>query len=575
MRNRILAAIAAFCAASLWLAGPAAAAKRIALVVGNDDYVNLTKLGKAVNDSRAVGQALEEIGFSVISAENTTRREMNRRMSELDSSIAPGDSVFFFFAGHGVAIGAENYLLPTDIPKPREGEEGLVRDEAHSVDSIIERIRSRGAAVSMIVLDACRDNPFAASGTRNLGSQRGLARVEAPDGVFVLYSAGIGQTALDALGPDDRDQNSVFTRKLVPLLRTTGMTHVALAKTVQQQVDHLASTVHHPQQPAYYDQIIGEIVLKPQQEIVTSQASPTPMSEAAAAWVTVNNSKSIAVLEAYIERFKGTVFADLAQARLDEVKRAQVATLVDRTIAVEAKSEKASDPAATSASEPASVAPEIATVEESGAIAGSETTEIAAIESAPTAEEATEAAQEIDPTLLAQQLQTELARVGCYQGKVDGDWGRRSASALDSFNAATGLELDVSQPTGEALEKVLASQEAICEARTCSEGLELDGDGNCVKPAGSVKKKVIRAKPKSEPKVTRSKPKSEPKVTKARPKSEPKAVKKATTTRKTKTVTTEQPKRKSMMTKSGKFDCAIYGTNTALQDLHRRQGHCE
>ncbi len=204
MRNRILTAFVALGAVLMGLAAPAAAAKRIALVVGNDAYENLTPLGKAVNDLRAVAKALEEIGFTVISGENSTRRDMNKRMSELDASVAPGDTVFFFFAGHGVAIGAENYLLPTDIPKPREGEEGLVKDEAHSVDSIIARIRNRGAAVSMVVLDACRDNPFAASGTRNLGAQRGLARIDTPDGVFVLYSAGIGQTALDALARPTR-----------------------------------------------------------------------------------------------------------------------------------------------------------------------------------------------------------------------------------------------------------------------------------------------------------------------------------------------------------------------------------
>mgnify|MGYP002682385454 CR=1 FL=1 len=102
MRTRILAALAAFAAAALLAVAPAGAAKRIALVVGNDDYESLNKLGKAVNDSRAISQALGDIGFTVILAENATRREMNKRMSELDASIAPGDTVFFFFAGHGV-----------------------------------------------------------------------------------------------------------------------------------------------------------------------------------------------------------------------------------------------------------------------------------------------------------------------------------------------------------------------------------------------------------------------------------------------------------------------------------------
>ncbi len=241
----------------------AEAAKRVALVVGIDAYDNLPSLQKAVNDEKAVAATLSGLGYDVITGENLTRREMNEKLAELDAKIDPGDTVFFFFAGHGVALGAENYLLPRDLPKPKDGEENLVRDEAHAVDAIVRRVQGRGAAVSFFVLDACRDNPLAAAGARSIGGTRGLTRVDTPKGVFVLFSAGLGQTALDRLGDDDADPNSVFTRSLVPLLKAPGMTHVSLAKRVQREVDELAATVHHAQQPAYYDQIIGEIELSP------------------------------------------------------------------------------------------------------------------------------------------------------------------------------------------------------------------------------------------------------------------------------------------------------------------------
>ncbi len=243
------------------LAGPAAA-KRLALVVGIDAYQNQPPLARAVSDARAVGAALGDLGFTVIAGENVTRREMNRRLADLEALISPGDTVFFFFAGHGVALGPDNILLAADMPKPGPGEDGLVRDEGFSVDNIIRRVQGRGALTTFLVLDACRDNPFEATGTRNIGGTRGLTRTEAPRGVFVLYSAGIGQTALDVLRPDDPDPNSVFTRKLVPLLRTPGLSHVMLAKRVQQDVDALAATVRHAQQPAYYDQIVGEFMLR-------------------------------------------------------------------------------------------------------------------------------------------------------------------------------------------------------------------------------------------------------------------------------------------------------------------------
>jgi formylglycine-generating enzyme required for sulfatase activity len=124
-------------------------------------------------------------------------------------------------------------------------------------------VQARGALASFFVIDACRDNPFEAVGVRSIGSARGLARVDAPTGVFVLFSAGIGQTALDRMNDADRSPNSVFTRTLVPLLRQPGLTHLALAKRVQTEVKSLASSVGHAQQPAFYDQIDGEVVFRP------------------------------------------------------------------------------------------------------------------------------------------------------------------------------------------------------------------------------------------------------------------------------------------------------------------------
>jgi hypothetical protein len=206
---------------------------------------------------------------------------------------------------------------------------------------------------------------------------------------------------------------------------------------------------------------------------------------------------------------------------------------------------------------------EIAPVETIVAGAEPATSEIASAETV----ESTVTVKAVDPALLARQLQTELARVGCYAGTIDGDWGRRSAAALDRFSEAAGIEIAAGEPSGEALDAVTSKQETVCEAKVCAAGLEPDADGDCVAASGAVRKKATHTEPESKP-VKRAKAKSEPKATKTKP------VKKATT-RKTKSVSTEQPKRKSMMTKSGKFDCAIYGTNTALQDLHRRQGHCE
>ncbi len=303
----------------------AAAAKRIALVIGNNAYSNLPVLLKAANDARSVAATLKQIGFKVHHGEDLTRRQTSRKLADFTADLSPGDQAFLFFAGHGVAIGAENYLIPTDMPKPRLGEEGLVRDEAIAVSALVSRVQRRGAAASFFVLDACRDNPFAATGVRSIGSSRGLARVNAPSGVFVLFSAGIGQTALDRLSDADPDENSVFTRKLLPLLNTPGLTHVGLAKTLQREVSALAGTVPHRQQPAYYDQIIGEIVLRPAKAVQPSPVTKTepspPMSPAAEAWNFVKETNTASDLEAYIERFPESFFADLARTRLIKLRQ--------------------------------------------------------------------------------------------------------------------------------------------------------------------------------------------------------------------------------------------------------------
>ncbi|MEZ5925251.1 MAG: caspase family protein [Hyphomicrobiaceae bacterium] len=321
--------------AVLMAATPASATKRLALVIGNDVYAELPQLRKAVNDASAMRDALAGLGYEVVSATDATRKDMTQSLARLESRIEPGDEVFFFYAGHGVAIGSENYLIPTDMSVPAQGEESLVEDEAVSVDKVIRRLQSRGAAVAMIVLDACRDNPFsaAARGTRSIGASRGLTRIEAPSGVFVLFSAGLGQTALDALSGDDTDPNSVFTRSLLPLLRKPGLSHVGLAKRVQAEVIKVASSIGHRQEPAYYDQINGEIVLVPKEGPVDTPPDVDPgpsgggatgdASAAARDWRAIADETEPEVYEAFLARHTDPIYVALAKARLKRLQSDQ------------------------------------------------------------------------------------------------------------------------------------------------------------------------------------------------------------------------------------------------------------
>lgn len=249
-------------AAALILCGvtPASAQKRVALVIGNDAYRHVAPLKKAGNDAERVAQTLKGLGFQVIAARDQTRRAMSDSLLAFERALSAGDTAFFFFAGHGFQIRGENYLLPTDMPLALEGEEEKVHENAFLARRILERIRGKGVRTTVVVLDACRNNPFERAGTRSVRGGGGLAAMS-EEGAFVIYSASENQTALDYTSDDDKDPNSVFTRYFVKELETPGLSLVQVAKRTQASVTALARQHKHAQRPAYYDEIVGDVVL--------------------------------------------------------------------------------------------------------------------------------------------------------------------------------------------------------------------------------------------------------------------------------------------------------------------------
>src|SRR6266478_239079 len=246
----------------LALAQPAHAEKRVALVIGNNDYRNVPKLQKAVNDARTMGDTLKQLGFSVMVAENQTRQAFSQTLLAFDATIQPGDTAFFFFAGHGFEIAGQNYLLPIDVPAATEGQEELVRDASVLADRIIERLQNKKVRTSILVFDACRNNPFERSGTRAVAGSGGLAPMtQLPEGVFSVFSAGPRQTALDRLSNDDANPNSVFTRTFSKELLQPGENLVQVAQHTRRMVSEMAETVNHKQIPVYFDQMVDDVFL--------------------------------------------------------------------------------------------------------------------------------------------------------------------------------------------------------------------------------------------------------------------------------------------------------------------------
>jgi hypothetical protein len=257
------AALALGLAASLFgFAQPAQAEKRVALVIGNNDYKNVPKLQKAVNDARTMGDTLKQLGFSVMMAENQTRQAFSQTLLAFDNAIEPGDTAFFFYAGHGFEIAGQNFLLPTDVPAATEGQEELVRDASILADRIVERLQNKKARTAILVFDACRNNPFERSGTRAVAGGGGLAPMtQLPEGVFSVFSAGPRQTALDRLSNSDDNPNSVFTRTFAKELLQPGENLVQVAQRTRRLVSEMAETVRHKQVPVYFDQMVDDVFL--------------------------------------------------------------------------------------------------------------------------------------------------------------------------------------------------------------------------------------------------------------------------------------------------------------------------
>src|SRR5262249_21040408 len=196
-------------------------AKRVALVVGINKYDNLPRerqLHKAINDARAVEAALTSVGFDVIRAEDLGRSAFNRVWQQILNKVGPGDEVAVFFSGHGVEIEGVNYLVPRDIPAVGSGEARRLKNDALSFDEIRRDLAAHGPKLSLFILDACRDNPFADDRGRSIGGSKGLVPVQAEYGSFIMFAAGAREMALDRLNDTDQAPNSVYTRKLVPLL---------------------------------------------------------------------------------------------------------------------------------------------------------------------------------------------------------------------------------------------------------------------------------------------------------------------------------------------------------------------
>jgi hypothetical protein len=388
-------------------ANPVHAAKRIALIIANSDYSDLPKIEKAENDARLLRETLSaDLGFDVKYVENASRREMSRRFDDLQNQVGRDDVVLIYYAGHGLSLSGDTYMLPVDIEQPQEGDEQFIVADSAGLLAQTAKLRAKGSKAIFVFFDANRDNPF---NVKSIGAPQGLERLEIPDAMFVMYSTGYRRASYESLTGSDANPNSVFVRSLVPVLKQRGLDQAEIAKRVGANVSAAAADAGLDQKPVVEDKLRQRIILNSDEDGVFAeeQAAAKPDASSSQAqvleeWKIVKASGNRAALEGFKEKYgSDPVWGPLVDDALEKAVR-------DR--------------------------PKQRDLGE---------------ENSPSDED----------TPLFRDLQKELRRVGCYSGPIDGIWGDASRRALGRAALRSGEALSANE---DALDILSTEERGLC-----------------------------------------------------------------------------------------------------------------
>ncbi len=435
----------------------ARAEKRIALVIGNSAYQNTPDLKNPKNDAIDVAAALRRLGFEVFEGRDLDKRAMERLIRQFGVKLSGADLAVFFYAGHGLQVGGQNYLVPIDARLASEGDADF---EGMALTLVLKQME-REAKTSIILLDACRDNPLARNLQRTMGTRaallgQGLAEVKTGVGTLIGFSTQPGNVATDGTA-----RNSPYAEALLKHMEQPGKDISGVLISVRNDV--LRAT-DGKQVPWEHTSLTGQVFLKLDGMQTPAAAPPSPTAALSppttvvpnydkemeiSFWNSVKSSKSPTVLQTYVDRYPSGSFAGLARVMIEELKQG--------------------------ASLP------------------------------PVGEPSVGARDNPD---LARALQAELRRVGCDPGSKDGAWGGKAKAALEQFARLASLSLPpADQPTQAALDAVKGQRGRVCPL-VCGEG-KIEVDDRCVAkaaPERPAKRKTTEGTPRA-PRREAEKPK--------------------------------------------------------------------
>jgi hypothetical protein len=293
--------------AAPWAHAAAPGSARVALVIGNAAY-EAAPLLNPVRDARAMASLLGQLGFEVLAVHDASQQQLREALARFGERLqARRATAMLYYAGHGVQIDWRNYLLPVDA---RLRSAADVRAQGLDVQDVIATCRAAGTHTNVLVLDACRDNPFGAS-----GGARGLAPMDAPPGTFFAYATAPGNVADDG---SEADGNGLYTRFLLQELRRPQLRIEDVFKRVRLQVRLATQGRQIPwESTSLEDDIVfasGEVLPPP-----TVAERLRGFDEQRAAWARLSGSSRVEDLVAFVERDPGGPFAELAQFAIDRL----------------------------------------------------------------------------------------------------------------------------------------------------------------------------------------------------------------------------------------------------------------
>jgi hypothetical protein len=495
----------------------ALAEKRVALVIGNSNYRNVGHLANPANDAQLMADTLRTGGFdTIVFLRDVDAAEMRRRLRTFADQARDADVAVVFYAGHGVEVDGTNYLIPVDALLERDID---VYDEAFSLDRVLVTIEP-AKRLRLVILDACRDNPFAKAMKRTIATRavsRGLTRVEPTSpNTLVAFAAKAGSTASDG---DDR--GSPFTAALAKHIATPGLD---LRKAFGYVRDDVLKATSNRQEPYVYGSLGGDdVALVPASQKPASQAPAGPQQPGSQSEIRRDFELALETggrdaFEAFLRGHPAGFYADLATVQLRKIaaeearaaaeEKARLAARESERLAAEgakqaeqakaaaeAKDAEAARLAAekakqietekAAAAERARMAVEQAVAKDTiqGAAAEKEVAELAARQLVDNNDKGGKVAALSMPDKVAQPtgidlprvLQQELRRIGCMTGQVDGKWDAASQRALDLFNRHAGTKLDVQVASTDALDVIRNKTGRICPL-VCETGYRPDGE---------------------------------------------------------------------------------------------------